>query len=87
MNIIFVIKGGYMSLVELESGRRAVIRDIVGGHHLHKRLDAMGIKIGSEIVKVNQQMLRGPIIIKVYNSQVAIGYGMANKVIVEDKCV
>lgn len=72
-----------MSLIELESGKSAIVKNILGGQGLHNKLDAMGVKVGSEIVKVNQQMLKGPIIIKVYNSQIALGYGMAGKIIVE----
>jgi len=72
-----------MSLIELESGKKAIVKNITGGHGIHQKLDAMGIKSGSQIVKVNQQLLKGPIVINVYNSQVAIGHGMAAKIIVE----
>jgi ferrous iron transport protein A len=36
-----------------------------------------------EITKVSGQIMRGPIIVKIGNSQVAIGFGMARRVLVE----
>jgi len=74
-----------MNIIDLESGKKAVVKHITGGYGLQKKLEAMGIKAGSEVIKVSSHFFRGPVIIKVYNSQVAIGYGMACKIIIEEK--
>lgn len=47
-----------------------------------KQLQNMGIKIGSEVEIVAKQA-RGPIIAKVDNSRIAIGRGLAHKIIIE----
>ena len=47
------------------------------------RLNALGIRPGQRITKVSSTPMRGPVTIKIGNAQVAIGFGMANKIIVE----
>jgi ferrous iron transport protein A len=72
-------------LTQLKEGERGKIVDIQGGFGLIKRLDALGIKVGEEITKISSQLMKGPIVLQVKNTQVAIGYGMAKKIIVEVK--
>jgi len=73
-----------MSLAELESGKKAIVKYISGGHGLQRKLQAMGIQAGSELVKVSDHFFKGPVIIRVYNSQIALGYGMACKIVIEE---
>jgi ferrous iron transport protein A len=54
-----------------------------GGYGLTSRLEAMGIRVGVTITKKSAQLMRGPIIAQVGNTQVAIGFGMARKIMVE----
>ncbi|MCK4689346.1 MAG: ferrous iron transport protein A [Candidatus Marinimicrobia bacterium] len=71
-----------IDLTQLNQGQTAVIIDIRGGYGLSRRLETMGIKPGVMITKVSSQLMRGPITLRVGNSQIAIGFGMAKKIIV-----
>ncbi|MFC1994500.1 FeoA family protein [Chloroflexota bacterium] len=46
----------------------------------------MGIIPGKRITKVSSMFMRGPVTIQIHNSQVAIGFGMADKIVVEQSC-
>jgi len=56
---------------------------IQGGHGLVDRLNALGIMPGKRITKISSMIARGPVTIEVDRAQVAIGFGMANRIIVE----
>jgi ferrous iron transport protein A len=74
-----------ISIKELPDGRKGIIMAINGGHGLVEKLDALGIRTGKEITKVNSQWMKGPVIIRSGNTEIAIGYGMARKIMVEAK--
>ena len=74
-----------IDLTRMKEGERGRVVDIQGGWGLLRKLEALGIRLGTEIVKVSSQLMRGPIIIRVGNTQVAIGFGMARRIIVEQK--
>jgi len=65
------------------AGQSGVVANIEGGHGLVNRLNALGIRPGKRITKVSSMLMRGPVTIQVGNTQVAIGFGMANKIIVK----
>lgn len=67
----------------MRTGQSGIVLQIQGGHGLINRLSALGIRPGQRITKVGSTFMRGPVTIKVGNAQVAIGFGMANKIIVE----
>lgn len=68
---------------QMENGRTGIITQVVGGRGLVRRLEAMGIRPGKKVTKVSSMFLRGPVTLKVDRTQVAIGFGMANKILVE----
>ena len=72
-----------VSLANMDAGQTGKVTRVHGGHGFKTRLEAMGIRPGMEITKVSGQIMRGPIIVKIGNSQVAIGFGMARRVLVE----
>ncbi|MCK4295739.1 MAG: ferrous iron transport protein A [Candidatus Marinimicrobia bacterium] len=72
-----------VDLTQINQGETAVVVDIRGGYGLSRRLETMGIKPGVMITKVSSQLMRGPITLRVGNSQIAIGFGMARKIIVK----
>ncbi len=72
-----------MTLIELKKGETGKVIEIMGGHHLHNKLDAMGIRKGVLVKKVSDIRLSGPVIVMIGNTSVAIGRGMARKIIVE----
>lgn len=57
--------------------------DIRGGRGMMNRLQAMGIRPGKKITKVSSMFMRGPVTIEVDNFRVAIGFGMAGRILVE----
>ena len=72
-----------VSLVSLKPNHKARVLEISGGAGLQRRLMSMGLYVGKEITKLSYIGLRGPVVIKVGRSVLALGHGMAGKVIVE----
>ena len=70
-------------LSDLKPGQSGVVVQIQGGHGLVNRLNALGIRPGQRITKVSSMLMRGPVAAQLGRTQVAIGFGMANKIIVE----
>ena len=67
----------------MQTGRSGIVVQIQGGHGLVNRLSALGIRPGKRITKVSSMFMRGPVTVQVDRAQVAIGFGMANKIIIE----
>ena len=72
-----------ISLFQLKNNKQAKVVDVVGGFGLRQRLEGLGIKVGSRILKISD--VSGPVVIKVKGAQLAIGRGMASKIIVEEE--
>lgn len=47
------------------------------------RLSALGIRPGKRITKVSSMLMRGPVTIQSGQTQLAVGFGMAGRIIVE----
>jgi ferrous iron transport protein A len=75
--------GKQTTLARMRSGQSGTVIQIQGGHGLVNRLSALGIRPGKRVVKVSSMFMRGPVTVVVDRTQVAIGFGMANRVIVE----
>lgn len=71
------------SLNDLRPGEGGRIMQISGGRGLVNRLAALGIRPGTRIVKINAGFMQGPVTIEVDRTQVAVGFGMAAKIMVE----
>ncbi len=76
-------EGKRVALNRMEAGQSGKVVQIQGGFGLINRLSALGIRPGQRISKVGSMFMRGPVTIQVGNAQVAIGFGMAKKIIVE----
>ena len=74
-----------LDLTQMEVGEKGVIVSIIGGHGLVRKLRAMGVLEGKSIKRISSQPFRGPITVEIDNLQVAIGFGMAKRIIVEVK--
>ena len=72
-----------LSLVQMKAGQKGKVAEISAGLGLQNRLMSMGIYQGKEITKLSHFVLRGPVAIKVGRAVFALGWGMANKIIVE----
>jgi len=74
---------GQLTLAEMRTGQTGTVVAVMGGHGLIRRLDALGIRPGKRVIKLNSTLFRGPVMIRVDNTQVAVGFGMARKIIVK----
>lgn len=72
----------HISLEQLPSGRRAVVRTVSGGRELAGRLAGMGVAPGA-VVEVLQNPRRGPLLVLVRDTRIALGRGEASKILVE----
>jgi ferrous iron transport protein A len=72
-----------ISLTRMQPGHSGTVVQIQGGHGLVDRLNALGIMPGKRMTKISSMVARGPVTIEVDRAQVAIGFGMANRIIVE----
>ena len=72
-----------ISLVDMAPGQEGSVVEVHGGRGLVRRLDPMGIRPGAGLVKTSGPHMRGPVTVRIGNAQVAVGYGMASKIIVE----
>jgi len=68
-------------LVDVKSGDNAEVTKILSGNELIKRLAAMGIVEGSMVAVISNSG-KGPILIESDGKSVAIGQGMAEKIVV-----
>ncbi len=74
-----------ISLAQLKSNHKGKIVEILGGSNLAAKLESMGLYEGKEIAKVSHIGLRGPVVIKAGRSILALGHGVAAKVIVSSE--
>ncbi len=71
-----------MDLSQARSGMVVRVKELLGGQRAITRLREIGLVEGS-LVKVIDNPIIGPIIIEVNGTKIALGRGMARKVIVE----
>jgi len=72
-----------VSLDKLKPGQVCTVRNLNGGNDVMKRLAAMGIRPGKTLTKVSSMLMRGPVVVSIDRRQLAIGHGMARKVMVD----
>ena len=73
----------YPSLASLKKGQQGRVVAIQGGRGMACRLESLGIRPGCRFTKVSNSLFRGPVTVQVGNSRVAIGFGMASRILVE----
>jgi ferrous iron transport protein A len=72
-----------LSLVHLKENQKAKVVEVLGGIGIKQRLLSLGIYPGRELTKISHFALRGPVTVKVGRATLALGYGMAQKILVE----
>ena len=77
------MKGQYLPLNMISSDRKVKLVAVRGGQGMRKRLNDMGLNIGTEFRVVHFHSF-GPCIIAINNIRLALGRGMAQKILVED---
>mgnify|MGYP000560099214 CR=1 FL=1 len=70
-------------LSQMRPGQSGRVTKILGGRGMIMKLISMGIRPGAEVRKVAGMPLRGPTIIEIAGTTVAVGFGMAQRIIVE----
>lgn len=72
-----------VSLNQLPKGARAMVRRLTGRSELASRLAGLGFVVGAPLV-VLQNLGRGPVLVKVRDTRIALGRGEATRVWVEE---
>jgi Fe2+ transport system protein FeoA len=72
-----------MPLTMVSEGRKVVLREIIGGMGIRRRLTNMGLHPGTHL-KIISNSGRGPFVISVGDTKLMLGRGMAQKIMVED---
>jgi len=71
-----------VSVVRLKAGQEGIVTAILGGAGMARKLNALGIYEGKRITKVSAQWMHGPVVIRIGSTDVAVGFGMAGKIMV-----
>lgn len=72
-----------IDLTQMKPGESGVIVEIQGGHGLVRKIQGMGLRPGKKITKVSSHFWRGPQTVEVDNIQIAVGFGMAKRILAE----
>jgi len=70
-----------MPLASVKPNTEMTIVDIAGGYGIRRKLADMGLVPGTKVKVVSRNML-GPVILAVRNYRLAIGRGVASKIMV-----
>jgi ferrous iron transport protein A len=71
-----------ITLDRMKKGTRGRVVDVVGGHGAAAKLSAQGIAPGMVVEKTGE-LRGGPVLLRVGGAQVAVGRGLAKRVLVE----
>lgn len=69
-------------LTKLGTGKTGEIKYLIGGMGFKRKIFSLGLRVGKEIKVVSSQPFRGPLVVEVDKIKVAIGRGVANKIMV-----
>ncbi len=72
-----------VSLAEMKAGQPGIIRTINGGKGMVARLQALGLHPGKRVTKLSTVFQKGPVVVDVNRSRIALGYGRACRIFVE----
>ncbi len=74
---------GMTNLAVMPPGAKGRITGFAAVPGLARRLEEMGLRSGLGVVKISGMPLRGPVVVQIGGTRLAIGHGMAKKVMVE----
>jgi ferrous iron transport protein A len=72
-----------LALAEMRTGQTGTIVGVMGGPGLIRRLNALGIRPGKQVTKISSTLFHGPITLGVDSARVAVGFGVAKRIIVK----
>ncbi|GAB4373662.1 MAG: FeoA family protein [Calditrichia bacterium] len=73
------------TLLEVPAQKTVKIVSIVGGKGARQILAQMGIGVGSRITVSRNAPFSGPLLIKAHGTTIALGRGIAKKLLVEEE--
>jgi len=73
-----------LTLDQIPTEKYVKIKNVDGGTWVKQRLQNLGIHVGESIFVKRGTILGGPILVRINNSDVAIGRGMARKIVVSE---
>lgn len=71
-----------IDLTQLQPGESGIVQEVQGGVGVVSRIQSIGLRPGKKIKKVSSHFMRGPQTVKIGHLQIAIGFGMAKKILV-----
>ena len=72
-----------MALDTVEVRKQARVISINGGHRVRAHLNTLGIHVGDWLTVVERAPFRGPLLVEINGTRLALGRGVASKVQVE----
>ena len=72
-----------MALDTVEVKRQVRVMMIDGGHRVRAHLNTLGIHIGDWLTVVERAPFRGPVLVEINGTRLALGRGIAAKIQVE----
>ena len=72
-----------LTVAQMRTGQTGTVVGVMGGPGLVRRLDAMGIRPGKKVTKIGSTLFHGPVTLGVDGARVAVGFGMARRIIVK----
>lgn len=73
-----------ITLAEIQTGEVKRVKAVLGGRGIQNNIRSMGIREGKVLRVVTRQPMRGPIIVEIDGMKIAIGRGMAKKILLDD---
>lgn len=74
-----------MTLDSMQLRRKAYVAEIIGGRGVRSHLNTLGIHVGDKITVVERAPFRGPVLVEIHGSRVALGRKIAGKIVVESE--
>jgi len=71
-----------INVAQMKAGQSGRVVEIGGGRGI-RRMEAMGLRPGKRITKISGMFGHGPVTIQIGGTQLALGFGMAQKILVE----
>ncbi len=72
-----------LTVAQMRTGQTGTVVGVMGGLGLARRLDALGIRPGRQVTKMSSTLFHGPVTLGVNSSRVAVGFGMARRIVVK----
>jgi len=73
-----------MTLLTCDSGKPYRVIALAGGQHFQLRLRNLGLAEGKLVVKTAKHPFGGPVTIRVEQTELALGHGMAERIVLEE---